>query len=161
MSLVSQLTTTFTAIGGDVGVLADFLNGGAADLDALTTTDKTSLVNALNELKTAIDNATDVDDAVTNTTNTWSSSKISAEITSAVVSIVDGAPGALNTLNELAAALNDDANQINTILTALGNRVAVDQVQSFTDPQKVQACVNIGVGDPETDFLAIYNTAKG
>tara|TARA_R110000751_G_scaffold181889_1_gene288494 strand:- start:31 stop:1047 length:1017 start_codon:yes stop_codon:yes gene_type:complete len=36
--------------------------------------------------------------------------------------IVDGAPGALNTLNELAAALGDDANYAATITTALGTK---------------------------------------
>lgn len=34
--------------------------------------------------------------------------------------LVDGAPGALNTLNELAAALGDDANFAGTITTSLG-----------------------------------------
>ena len=38
----------------------------------------------------------------------------------AVAAIVDSAPGALNTLNELAAAINDDASYAATITTALG-----------------------------------------
>lgn len=37
-------------------------------------------------------------------------------------SIVDGAPAALNTLNELAAALNDDANFASTVTTALAGK---------------------------------------
>lgn len=36
--------------------------------------------------------------------------------------VVDGAPGALDTLNELAAALGDDANFAATVTTALNNR---------------------------------------
>ena len=44
-------------------------------------------------------------------------------VTTAVSNVIDGAPGALNTLNELAAALNDDASFASTITTALGNKL--------------------------------------
>lgn len=37
--------------------------------------------------------------------------------------ILDGAPSALDTLNELAAAIGDDANYASTVTTALNNRV--------------------------------------
>jgi hypothetical protein len=40
----------------------------------------------------------------------------------AISNIVDGAPDLLNTLNELAAAINDDANYATTLTTALGNK---------------------------------------
>jgi len=43
-------------------------------------------------------------------------------ISGAVSSLVDGAPDLLNTLNELAAAINDDANYTTTITTALGTK---------------------------------------
>ena len=36
----------------------------------------------------------------------------------AMTNLVDGAPDALNTLNELAAALNDDASAASTLTTA-------------------------------------------
>ena len=42
----------------------------------------------------------------------------------AVNNLVDSAPGALNTLNELAAALGDDANYAATITTALSGKQA-------------------------------------
>ena len=42
--------------------------------------------------------------------------------------IVDSAPGALNTLNELAEALNDDDDAIVTINTALGTKAADNAV---------------------------------
>lgn len=41
-------------------------------------------------------------------------------VNTTVSNLVDSAPGALNTLNELAAAINDDANYAATITTALG-----------------------------------------
>jgi hypothetical protein len=43
-------------------------------------------------------------------------------IADAVDDLVDGAPSLLNTLNELAAAINDDANYTTTITTALGTK---------------------------------------
>jgi hypothetical protein len=51
-----------------------------------------------------------------------------AAISTAVDSLVDGAPSLLNTLNELAAAINDDANYTTTITTALGTKANSAQV---------------------------------
>lgn len=44
-------------------------------------------------------------------------------VNTAVSNLVDAAPETLNTLNELAAALGDDANYATTISTALGNKL--------------------------------------
>jgi hypothetical protein len=41
-------------------------------------------------------------------------------VTTAISNLIDGAPAALDTLNELAAAINDDASYAATITTALG-----------------------------------------
>jgi hypothetical protein len=41
-------------------------------------------------------------------------------VTTAINNLLDGAPAALDTLNELAAAINDDASYASTITTALG-----------------------------------------
>jgi len=49
-----------------------------------------------------------------------------AYVTTAVSNLVDSAPGALDTLNELAAALGDDANYSTTITTALSGKLASD-----------------------------------
>jgi hypothetical protein len=43
-------------------------------------------------------------------------------ISTAVDSLVDGAPALLNTLNELAAAINDDANYTTTLTSALATK---------------------------------------
>jgi hypothetical protein len=44
------------------------------------------------------------------------------QLSNEVAALVDSAPSALNTLNELAAALGDDANYASTITTALGTK---------------------------------------
>ena len=46
-----------------------------------------------------------------------------AYVTTAIANLNDSAPTALNTLNELAAALGDDANFSATITTALGTKL--------------------------------------
>lgn len=46
-----------------------------------------------------------------------------AAIAAAIAALVDTAPGTLDTLNELAAALGDDPNFATTVTTALNNRV--------------------------------------
>ena len=44
----------------------------------------------------------------------------------AVAALVDGAPALLNTLNELAAAINDDASFTTTITTSIGLKAPID-----------------------------------
>jgi hypothetical protein len=48
--------------------------------------------------------------------------------------LIDGAPTALNTLNELAAAVNDDASYAATITTALGNKLDSSTASSTYAP---------------------------
>jgi len=47
---------------------------------------------------------------------------VDTEVSGAITALVGGAPGALDTLNELAAAINDDASFTSTVTTALGLR---------------------------------------
>lgn len=58
-------------------------------------------------------------------------------VTTAVSNLVDSAPGALDTLNELAAALNDDANFSTTITNSLALKAPLAS-PSFTG--------NVGIG---------------
>lgn len=44
-------------------------------------------------------------------------------VTTAISNLIDSAPSTLDTLNELAAALNDDANFASTVTTALGTKL--------------------------------------
>lgn len=57
----------------------------------------------------------------------------SSQVDSAISAIVDSAPSTLNTLNELAAALGNDANYAATISTALGNKQ--DKVSGVSDTE--------------------------
>lgn len=167
MSLVTRVQDLATRIATECKALRTLINGNASDLAALTTTAKGNLVAALNEVKAIADAAGGgavINDAATSMGATWSSQKISGEITAALSALTTGAPGALDTLDELAAALGDDANFAATITTALGNRVRADAAQSFTAPQQAQARANIGaqeaalIGDPDTNFVTTFTT---
>ena len=71
---------------------------------------------------------------------------IKAYVDTQVAGVVDSAPAALDTLNELAAALGDDANFSTTTTTALGNRLRVDTAaQGLTGTQQANAITNLGI----------------
>lgn len=130
-------------------------------LDSLSTTSKASLVDAINELYLSISSATGIDDNTENAITTWSSYKIRESINTAISELVNGSGSALDTLKELADALGSDANFAATLAEQMGKRVRVDAAQTFTVAEQAQGCANLGIGDPDTDLLAIYMAAKG
>ena len=161
--LVQRIKDALVRLSTELKAHKTFINGNAADLSALSTTAKTNLVVALNELKTRIDDAvaasgaTIDDGATTSTEKTWSIDKITAQIGIAVTGLVNGAPGVLDTIGELAAALQDDDSAITAINTALSNRLRIDiNTQGLTDAQKLNGCTNLGIGDPDTDLVAVF-----
>ena len=132
------------------------------NLTALTTADKSSLVAAINELKTALSSATDVDDGVVSATSTYSSGKIVELLNALKADITGGADAAYDTLVEIQELLQSGANGLDALLTAVNNRVRYDAAQVLSLPQQAQARSNIGavaasdIGDPDTDFVAIF-----
>ena len=78
-------------------------------------------------------------------TNLATQQSIKAYIDSKTASIVDSAPTTLDTLNELAAALGDDASFSTTTATSLGNRLRIDDNQSLTSTQQTQGLTNLGI----------------
>ena len=159
-TLIVRISDLATRMATECKSLRTLVNANGADLSALTTTQKASLVAAINELKTAVDNAGSsitISDSSSSTTQVWSSSKVASEITAAKNALTNGAAAALDTLSELASALGNDANFASTITTALGYRLRFDAVQTLTTGQKTQACTNLGIGEPDTDFVTTFN----
>jgi len=105
---------------GFTAVLLAKLNG----IEANATADQTDA-----EIKTAVEAGTDIALAGNPTTTTQTpldnSTKIAttAYADAAVATLVDSAPAALDTLNELAAALGDDANYATTTAAAIGEKM--------------------------------------
>ena len=133
----------------------------------LTTANKTSLVAAINELKTALGTASQILDTATtgDTTHTWSANKIIAELASLKTQILDGAPAAYDTLLEISNKLSSEDSAITSLMTAVGNRVRFDAAQTLDATQKAQAISNIGaisaadVGDVSTNFVTTFESA--
>lgn len=70
-------------------------------------------------------------------------------VDTAVSNLIDSAPGTLDTLNELAAAINDDASFASTVTTALGTKLAT---ADFT------STANTWIGTKTTDNLSVGTT---
>lgn len=163
MSLETKIIALAQSIGADI----KSLKSKDGDLTSLSTTAKGNLVAAINELYAMVGSAgATIDDAAGDgaTAVTWSANKIFDSIAAAKVevqnSLLDGAGAALDTLKELSAALNNDPNFAATIATEISNRLRFDAAQTLTAPQRLQACTNIGIGDPEADLVAAYVAAK-
>ena len=76
---------------------------------------------------------------------------------SAISGLVDGAPGLLDTLNELAAAINDDENFVTTITNLIdANETHIDNVATLTGVAKDSA--NLGTFSGST--IADSSTLK-
>ena len=89
----------------------------------------------------------------------------SVDLEARITSLVNGAPATFDTLKEISDWIAGSDTEIDALLAGLNTRVAVDVVQSFTAPQKLQARSNIDVyskaeiGNPETDLVAIFEAA--
>lgn len=158
MSLETGIIQLAEAVGADVKAL----NVKIGDLTQLTTAAKNNLVAAINEAAASGGGGAIIDDnaGAGDTAVVWSANKTVTAIQAAVDELVDGAPAALDTLNKLAAALGNDENLAQTMITQINNRVRFDEAQVLTAEQQLTACTNIGVGDPTRNFVADYAAAK-
>ncbi len=162
MSLETKIRDGFI----DVATEINTLRNETGSLISLSTTDKTSLVNAINELQSALSGMTDINDTTAATDSTYSSQKITDLISAAKSELVNGAPTALDTLNELATAISDNDTDIGSLLTSLDSRVRHDiNSQSLTTTHKKNARTNIGaqeaaaVGNTDRDFASDFRGA--
>ena len=97
------------------------------------------------------------------TLNGSGAGSVSASIATAIANLVDSAPGALDTLNELAAALGDDANFSATITNAIA-AVQTDVDQNEADADAAIASINTtlsGLGTMSTQSASSVNIDGG
>ena len=160
-TLQTNLTNLATRIGTELKAHRTLINGNAADLSSLTTTAKSNLVAAINELQAAVASATEINDASTGISATWSASKIVEELGDLKTEILGGAGAAFDTLQELATLIGENDGDITGILTALDNRVRFDAAQTLTAPQKTQALANIGAAADTHTHSAATTGAPG
>lgn len=121
---------------------------------SLSTTDKDSIVDAINEvvknlsdLAQTVANKTEIDDAAVTGTNVWSALKTNTKITEQCAAvkneILNGAGAAYDTLAELATLIEANQGAIDALESIAAGHVRFDAAQSLTTEQKVQARSNI------------------
>ena len=153
-SLVIRVAQEFNDVRAKAGNLAN-----------LTTTDKSNLVAAINELKAAVSASTVIDDAQIALTSTYSSSKIVSLLDALKSEILGGADAAYDTLLEIQQVLQSGTSGLEALLAAINQRVRFDAAQSLTVAEQSQARSNIGavassdLGNPDTDFVAVFEGA--
>lgn len=174
------LKSSISATDNKIGTLA-----------GLETTNKGDIVTAMNELKESIvdvqgkaitEEAVDVKlsakqdkltpgSGITLTGNTISASvdlsalatiaSVDDKIKVAVSKLIDGADATMDTFKEVQDLIRNDQTVASALAETVGKKVDYANAQTLTAAQKLQACTNIGIGDPSIDLVAIYNTAKG
>jgi len=161
MSLQTQLNSFVLRVADEFNTV----KGRTGTLSALATTDKSSLVAAINELKTAVITSVAIDDLTIGTASTYSSSKIVTLLDALKADLLGGAGPAFDTLLELQQALQNDQTGIAALTASIDKRVRFDAAQALTVPEQTQARDNIGavasadIGDTTTDFVAIFDAA--
>lgn len=157
--LVQTIDNGFAHVTSLLKQVKDVAASERGNLSVLTTTNKASLVAALNELKSIIDNKSNIDDATTSTGTSWSSTKISSEIGSQISVLLGGVDPDSDTLKELA-------DQITSLAQADNGLVSATNAQSFTEAQMTQARENIDAASAtevgniqEADFVATIDAA--
>ncbi len=146
-TLEQRLNNLASAIGADIKALRD----AAGVLANLPTTAKNNLVAAIAEVYSMANNGSNqgaVDAAISTAIN-----DLRNELRA-------GAGAALDTFAEVAAQLEADQSAAAALATAIINRVRFDEAQNLSAAQQLQACTNIGIGNPDVDLISAYNTAK-
>lgn len=125
-SAISTANTNISAINAKIGNMVNL------------TTSATTLVAAINEVKGTADAAA---------ANAADTTYVDNAIAQAIANLTDSAPGTLDTLNEIAAALGDDPNFATTITEQLALKASAADVYTKTD-----------IGDITFNFVASFET---
>jgi hypothetical protein len=139
-------TVVINTIGGDsvrvqgeVESIVDsaYIN---ARVDAVSGTDSATVVAIITSYNYSTFDSTNANDLITNygyttydsanTTGMLSSYATQSYVTTEINNLIDGAPGTLNTLNEIAAALNDDDSAYATLVTLIGTKSSYDSTNA-------------------------------
>lgn len=90
----------------------------------------------------------------------WNSRVTASELSAAIAALIDGAPGAIDTLNELAAALGDDPNFATTITNLISAKeAAANKATDLTSPNNTKYPTTLAVSSV-VDALQVDIDAK-
>lgn len=142
--------TNISTQGGKITTIEGQITTINNDIDAVE--------QAIEDLEGIVAAQTNIDDANVSTTTTYSSSKITSEITAAKQAVKDellnGAGEAVDTLKELADLINVNKDAIEALEEIAAGHVRYDAAQELTDEQKTQARTNIAAAG-SAEFAAL------
>jgi hypothetical protein len=146
---IDSTVATTTYVGTEIGTHNSDTTSvhGIADTSLLATTADVAAVTKTTLGLGNVDNTSDADKPVSTATVT-AIATAKSEAIAEVTAVIDGAPNALNTLNELAAALGDDANFAGTVTTALAAKV-----DSYTPITQKTASYTLSTLDHRDDLI--------
>lgn len=161
MTLQERISALITAVGADIKALfARSIPSGGTTGQVLS---KTSGSDYATQWVTP-NPGVQIDDATASGTKTYSSTKINSAIATAKTEVKDeiigGASSAYDTLLEIQTLLGGQDTSLTNLLTAVSNRIRFDAAQTLTSGQITQACANLGLGEPDTNLVSLYTTAK-
>ena len=141
MSLLTRISALINSIATDIkDVYAKIGN-----LNTLQTTTKSSLVGAINEIKSS--GGLQINDSTPSVSTTFSGTAIDSKIATAKTEvkneILGSASAAYDTLQEIQAQMEADDTAAASLATAVGQR------PTYTE-----------TGNLDTDLVQLYNTAK-
>ena len=141
MSLLTRISALINSIATDIkDVYAKIGN-----LSSLQTTTKSSLVGAINEIKSS--GGLQINDSTPSVSTTFSGTAIDSKIATAKTEvkneILGSASAAYDTLQEIQAQMEADDTAAASLTTAVGQR------PTYTE-----------TGNLDTDLVQLYNTAK-
>jgi hypothetical protein len=143
----------------------------AATLSLSANYDDEEVMDAIATSLTAGNGITKVYDDVANTITVSVDTSVIADktyVNTAISNLIDGAPALLDTLNEIAAAIGDDANFVTTITNALATKLNITDAASTylalvdTDERIQDVAGGMVSGNTEpTGFSATYDDTTG
>lgn len=170
---INELYTKINSLATAIGTKIKDIIATIGNKEQLATTNKTNLVNAINEVRTLANGkssltiANIIKDTTKATNSTYSSTKIEDYVTKSVAaakteirtSILNGAEEAYDTLKEISDKIKEDNSVTSGLLDSMGNRLRVDAKMQLTDQQKRHVFDSLGFED--VDFVETFNTALG
>ena len=153
---IAILATTLTSSddGADDGENSSF----GKNVNQTTRFKKSVRLDSGANLKDEMDmNDNKITEVATATADTDAANK--KYVDDAITALIGGAPGALDTLNELAEAINDDDDYSAAVTTALGTKVATTSAQALGSAANVMTIsghtITLARGDSTTDVVVV------
>lgn len=171
-----QLIEKIDNLAKAIGTAIRELRAKVGDVASLSTTEKTSVVEAINEVNTIAKAANSktaptveemmpeisgglIQDEDVQTHTTYSSRKIEDIVDGAVErakrELIDGAENTYDTLKEIQEIIKSDKTVTAGLLESVGNRLRVDEKMTLTETQEKALSETLGFVDK--DFVATFN----